>query len=254
MRQFYLETDPDHPPRTGDRVTLDAEESRHLKTVLRGGRDETLILVDGRGRRYAARSLAGGRGPAELEITSVETDPDETAAPRLVLACAVVKGRRFEWVLEKAVELGAHRVVPLRTERGVIEAGAGRNKRWRALLVSALKQSGRTTLPALDDARGLEEVLDGCEGDPVLFGAVPGEVETPPWTDLVTMVPDEMPGTLTLVIGPEGGWTPAERSLLQERGARAVGLGPHVLRTETAAVVGLAALQQIRRSWLAGPA
>lgn len=249
MRQFYLETDPDQPPRTGDRVTLDAEESRHLKTVLRGGRDETLTLVDGRGRRFAARALAGGRGPAELEIISVETDPSESSVPRLVLACAVVKGRRFEWVLEKAVELGAHRIVPLRTERGVIEAGSGRNKRWRTLLVSALKQSGRTLLPVLADSRGLEEVLDECGSDPVLFGAVPGEIETSPWTDLVAAAPEEVPATLTLVVGPEGGWTPAERFLLQDRGARAVSLGPHVLRTETAAVAGLAILQTLRQAW-----
>ena len=68
-------------------------------------------------------------------------------------------------------------------------------------------------------------------------------------TDLVAAAPDPLPGTLTLLIGPEGGWTPAERCLLAERGARPVGLGPHVLRTETAAVAGLAVLQTLRQAW-----
>jgi 16S rRNA (uracil1498-N3)-methyltransferase len=168
-----------------------------------------------------------------------------------VLGCAVVKGRRFEWVLEKAVELGAHRIVPLRTERGVVTARPGKQSRWQSLLVAALKQSGRALLPELAPTAELGDLLD--EGRPglTLFGSVPGETEAVPWTDLLHPVPRPLPPRLTLLVGPEGGWTPAERGLLREGGARAVGLGPHVLRTETAAVAGLAALQALRQAWRA---
>ena len=248
MRQFFLVTDPDRPPRVGDTVTLDAEEGRHLKTVLRGGREATLVLVDGRGLRMTARALPGGKSTL-LEILSVEDALDENASPRLVLACAVIKGRRFEWVLEKAVELGAHRIIPLRTGRGVVEAGPGKGQRWDAILNSALKQSGRAYLPDLGETADLAAVLADRESGPVLFGAVPGETEAGPWTDLLAERPDPPPAALTLLIGPEGGWTPDERSLLIERGARPVVLAPHVLRTETAALAGLTALQALRIAW-----
>jgi len=248
MRQFFLATDPSRPPRAGDRVTLDPEETRHLRTVLRGGRDAELVLVDGRGLRMTARAAAGA-GPDVLEILTVRTDPGETAPPRLVLACAMVKGRRFEWVLEKAVELGAHAVVPLRTERGVVEAGGGRRSRWESILKSALKQSGRATLPDLPPPAAPDEVLAGAAGEPVLYGAVPGEAAAVPWTDLLAEVPSATPASLTLLVGPEGGWSDGERTRLEAGGARPVGLGPHVLRTETAALVGLAALQALRRAW-----
>lgn len=248
MRQFYLATDSASPPRAGDVVTLDADESRHLRTVLRGGRDRELVLVDGRGRRMTARPRDGA-GPVRLEILTVARVDEEAAPPRLVLGCAVVKGRRFEWVLEKAVELGAHRIVPLRTERGVVAARPGKQSRWQSLLVAALKQSGRALLPELAATVQLADLLDEARSGMTLFGAVPGETEAGPWTDLLAPAPRPLPATLTLLVGPEGGWTPAERGLMRESGAHAVGLGPHVLRTETAAAAGLAALQALRQAW-----
>jgi 16S rRNA (uracil1498-N3)-methyltransferase len=152
-------------------------------------------------------------------------------------------------VLEKAVELGAHRIVPLRTERGVVAARPGRESRWRTLLVSALKQSGRALLPELAPAADLAALLAEEPGGPLLFGAVPGEAAAVAWTELLAPAPRPLPPTLTLLVGPEGGWTPAERAAMAAHGARAVGLGPHVLRTETAAVAGLAALQALRQAW-----
>jgi 16S rRNA (uracil1498-N3)-methyltransferase len=249
LRQFYLETDPDHPPRTGDEVTLDADESRHLLTVLRGGRDIELRLTDGHGHVFTARPLGEEGRLARLEILTVTDDPEESALPRLVLGCAVVKGRRFEWVLEKAVELGAHRIVPLKTERGVIDPGTGKADRWGSILKSALKQSGRTLLTDLEPTIDLDRILKSTGEGMVLFGAVSGEAEAVPWADLLQPKPEPVPESLTILIGPEGGWTPGERETLIKAGARAVELGPHVLRTETAAVAGLAALQALRQAW-----
>jgi len=249
LRQFYLETDPGRSPRPGDEVTLDADESRHLLTVLRGGRDLELRLTDGRGRILSARSLGEEDRLARLEILTVENDPEESATPRLVLGCAVVKGRRFEWVLEKAVELGVHRIVPLKTERGVIDPGQGRADRWKTILKSALKQSGRTLLTDLEPTTEPLDLMKSAGTGTVLLGAVPGEAEAIPWTDLLRPRPPLVPDSLMIMIGPEGGWTAREREGLQEGGARAVELGPHVLRTETAAVAGLAALQALRQAW-----
>ena len=255
MRQFYLKTDPDRPPVSGDRVTLDAEESHHLATVLRGGRQEVLHLVDGRGLRLTGHPC-GREGKRELvDLLSVRKDEDETQPPLLILACAVVKAKRFEWALEKAVELGVHRVIPLTSERAVIAPGSGKRERWNTIMISALKQSGRSWLPVLEETTSLRTLVTDPGPGQVLFGAVPGEFPTEgnpvrPWTSLLENPPPLPPCSLTLMIGPEGGWASSERDALIAAGAEPVALNSHVLRTETAAVAGVFALQTMRRSWL----
>ena len=255
MRQFYLKTDPGQPPAVGARVALDEDQSHHLATVLRGGSREVLNLVDGRGLRLTGRPC-GRQGKRELvELLSVRKDQDEVRAPLLVLACAVVKGKRFEWALEKAVELGVNRVIPLATERGTIAPGSGKLDRWKTIMISALKQSGRAWLPDLDETASLRAVVSAPEAGRILFGSVPGELSAEkdpvrPWTFLLEETPPCPPCALTLLVGPEGGWSPAEREVLLAAGAAPVGLGSHVLRTETAAVAGLFALHTIRQRWL----
>jgi 16S rRNA (uracil1498-N3)-methyltransferase len=254
LRQFYLETDPDHLPRSGEMVLLDRDESHHLFTVLRGGRDPELELVDGRGHRMTCRAAEPDGKRARLEILTVAIDAEEFREPRLVIACAVVKGRRFEWALEKAVELGAHEFLPLETDHGVIDPRQGKLERWRSLMTAALKQSGRSWLPILTDPMSVSEVLALRPADPVLFGATLDDAADRAVirTGLLDVTPGNPPPTLTMLIGPEGGWSSAELSLLSGSRARPASLGPHVLRTETAAVTGLAYLQTLRDQWLAG--
>jgi len=244
VRQFFLAVDPASPPRPGDLVALDREEAHHLQGVLRGAGDRDWCLVDGHGRRYTARPAAGGREP-RFEILTVAGDPREEQEPRLTLACAVVKGRHFELVVEKAVELGAGRLLPLATGRGVIEPGAGRRARWEAILRAALKQSGRCRLPELSEPLPLPVALAACAGARLYVGAAPDErplLESAPAADAGDV---GTRGGLALFIGPEGGWTPAEATLLAEAGARPLDLGPFTLRTETAAIAGLAVLRAL---------
>ena len=254
MRQFYLETDPDHPPRPGDTVTLDQAESHHLFTVLRGGRDPRLDLVDGRGLRLTG-SPSGREGKrAQLDILTCETDAEEFRQPRLVLACAVVKGRRFEWALEKAVELGAHEVQPLVTDLGVIDPRPGKQERWRSLMIAALKQSRRSWLPVLSEPLTVQQFLQRRPGGRTYFGATADDAGDGGHPAAFRTILDrestgDAPATLALLVGPEGGWSAAERSLMSGHGALPVCLGPHVLRTETAAVTGLAFLQELRGHW-----
>ncbi len=247
MRQFYLDLPDGVVPTAGERFTLDRDESHHLSTVLRGGRQEQLVLVDGRGHRMTAQPLGGDGKRREVEILAVGQVESEMRVPHLHLACAMVKGRRMEWMLEKAVELGVHRIMPLVTERGSVLPRDGKQSRWRTLLVAALKQSGRAWLPELTAPRRLADIL--ADDSRFLFGAVPQP--DPPRPAL------GVPGSrtagaesLTLLVGPEGGWTPAEEESLFA-GATPIDLGPHVLRTETAAVVGLYALQVERQRLLA---
>lgn len=244
MRQFFLAVDPAAPPGPGDVVTLDRDEAHHLQGVLRGAGDRSWCLVDGHGRRYVARPAADGRDP-RFEILAVASDPREDAGPRLTLACAVVKGRHFELVVEKAVELGAHRLLPLVTARGVIEPGEGRRARWEALMRAALKQSGRCRLPDLAEQQALPAALAACLGDQLHVGGAPDErdlLATARGTDADGAAP---PAGLALFIGPEGGWTPQEAAQLVAAGARPLDLGPFTLRTETAAIAGLALLRAL---------
>lgn len=230
-------------------MALDLDESHHLATVLRGGRDTVLHLVDGRGRRLTGHSAGRDGKRALVRIATVTTDTRENQEPHLVLACAVVKGRHFEWALEKAVELGAHRIIPLRCDNGVIDPGKGKQSRWSTLLKSALKQCGRSWLPSLSAPRSLAAALAADPDRLDLFGTVPDRTaNVPRWETLIRNRPSPLPAALGIFVGPEGGWTAAEHELLTSR-AQPVSLGPHVLRTETAAAAGLTALQSLRHAW-----
>ncbi|MEN8005575.1 MAG: RsmE family RNA methyltransferase [Candidatus Krumholzibacteriota bacterium] len=254
MRQFFLATDPDQLPRPGDQVTLGRDESHHLSTVLRGGRDLVIELVDGRGHRMTGRPCGRDGKTARIEILTLTRDIEEFREPRLVVACAVVKGKRFEWALEKAVELGAHEFLPLETDLGVIDPRPGKQDRWRSIMTAALKQSGRSYLPFLSEPLPVKDVLARCSAGPVYFGAAPADGEAlrsgaPFWTDILDEGKEKSPSQLTVLIGPEGGWSPAELSLLSRDGTQAISMGPHVLRTETAVLTGLAILQALRDRW-----
>jgi 16S rRNA (uracil1498-N3)-methyltransferase len=253
VRQFFLNTDPDRVPRVGDTVALDQDESHHLFTVLRGGREHALTLVDGRGHRFTAAAAGQERRRARVRITAIEVAAAEVAPPRLYLACAVVKGKRFEWALEKAVEMGAHGIMPLHCEFGVVSPRSGKQERWTTILRAALKQSGRAWLPHLYGMMDPAAALTLCGTGPIAYGAVPGPDDAG-GTPLVGSAGDvgeaaDPPATLSIFIGPEGGWSPGETDALEAAGAVPVNLGPHVLRTETAAVAGLALLQTARGRW-----
>ncbi|HOX25074.1 MAG TPA: RsmE family RNA methyltransferase [Candidatus Krumholzibacteria bacterium] len=257
-RRFYVELGG-ASPRVGQSIALAGDESHHLRTVLRAAGGEVLDLTDGRGHALRGVLRGGGRREALVEITEVSFAAAEIAAPRLHLVCAIVKGKRFELALEKAVELGAHSITPLSAARGVVDPRDGKLDRWRGVLIGALKQSGRCHLPDLNAPATLDEALAGASG-PVYFGAAPGDAAAgEPQQPAAAAAQaarrraagEPPPPALWLLIGPEGGWTDGELSLLAARLALPLVLGPHVLRTETAAVAGLAGLQQVRAAWLA---
>jgi 16S rRNA (uracil1498-N3)-methyltransferase len=258
VRHFFLELETGEIPAVGQIVTLDQEESHHLGTVLRGGRDQEVALTDGRGNRFVAGVSRRDRRQAHLEILSMQRDDDEFAAPRLVLGMAMVKVKRFEWALEKAVELGVHRISPLITEHSVVEPGKEKSKRWRTIMKSAVKQCGRSFLPGLDEVVQLKQFLQNSKAGLTVFGAVPGEqgLDEPAVTllDLAARQPGQLPPQITALIGPEGGWSEQEVSLFQESGLQPVNLGPHILRAETAAAACLAGLQGVRQGWLGNSA
>ncbi len=255
MHLFFLDDVPaDAPAAAGDRLSLTAEESRHLLKVLRARAGDPVALTDGRGRLYRGTVAGVEGGRAVVEIGGVSEDPEAVGAPRLHLACGVVKGRRFEWALEKAVELGVHVVWPLVTEHAVVKPRDGKASRWTTALRSAVKQSGRSWFPELKPPLSLPEMMAATPGADLFYGvAVPAHRERPDTAprligpaDVITAADGRAaPSDLVWIVGPEGGWSAEELTVLAAA-ARPVCLGPHRLRTETAAAAGIVLLQAAR--------
>jgi len=254
MPRYLIPADAHRPAAVGDVVALDPAEGKHLVSVRRARPGDELELTDGMGRLYTGRLLDEARSP-RVEILTAREDAVETRPPLLALAVGIIKGKRFEWALEKACELGVHRIVPVISAHSVVMPRHGKQERWQGILAAALKQCGRSRLPELTGPMPFAEALAAAEyqGGRVLFGRAPAEEmvrdsgapqEGPePWAEGI-------PPTLTAFIGPEGGWSAPELAALRRCGGQALDLGPHVLRTETAAAAALVILQNLRRNWM----
>lgn len=234
--RFYL----DLPLHVSQHLELPAEAFRHAVQVLRLAAGEAIILFNGKGGEYWARLEQVSKRGATAHIQRF--DPSERESPlALTLAQAVIKPDKMDLILQKAVELGVTAVQPLVTERSVVRLGQERADKkmqhWQGILRAACEQCGRTRLPWLHEPLPLPDWL----------------AQNPPGTRLILSLGDHprlanLPATLapplTLLVGPEGGFTAAEVALCLQQDAVPVSLGSRTLRAETAALVGLAALQQ----------
>lgn len=232
MHRLYV---PPEQLASSPRVELTPEQSRHLLTVLRLRTGAELEVFDGKGRRFRAALTGSG-----LEIGAPL--PARERRLDVVLAQALAKGEKMEWVIQKATELGAARILPLATERSVVrldaQRGAARTARWRRIAEEAARQCGRSDVPGVDEPRGWDAVFALLQGDPerrgLLLDPDPGELR----------LGDAARGVsrLLVAVGPEGGFSPGERARAVESGLLGVALGAQVLRSETA---GLAALSVV---------
>ena len=218
---------------------LDEEESRHLLTVLRRGVGDAVSFTDGKGRFYDAEIAEAGKKQAVLRIVS-ETVADAERPARLHLAIAPTKNiDRIEWLLEKATEIGVDKITLLhckRSERTVV-----RLDRLQKVLVSAMKQSMRATLPELVGPVLFKTFVETCNEPLRCIGWLPEEM--PP--HLTTFLKGE-PRDVVVAIGPEGDFTPEEVAMALEKGFEPVSLGKARLRTETA---GLYAVTGVVLGW-----
>ena len=213
----------------GVELRLEGAPAHRLRDVLRLEAGATLAVFDGRGCERDATLTAVARGGVTLRLGAARAAAAEPPVA-VTLACAFPRGRRGDWLVEKATELGVAAFAPLVAERSVLRPGDGRLDRWRRIAIEAAEQSGRAVLPRLRARspagrraadrrpRGDRDHPRGARGS----GAAAGH-------------------GIALYVGPEGGWSPAEReALLAGTCARPITLGPRRLRVETAAIVGLA--------------
>ncbi|MFZ1861835.1 MAG: 16S rRNA (uracil(1498)-N(3))-methyltransferase [Candidatus Competibacter sp.] len=229
----------------GETVPLDDTAFGHVVRVLRLKPDAALILFDGQGGTFAATLVEVGKRNARARVT--EALPREVEPLlRIVLAQGISRGEKMDYTLQKAVELGVTAVQPLFTERAGVELAGERLARkvqhWRGIIISACEQCGRSRLPELREPLALADWLarpaqrDLCVLlDPT---ARQGLRELP--------APDR---AVTLLIGPEGGLSPAEIARARTGGFTGIRLGPRILRTETAGVAALAVVQTLWGDW-----
>lgn len=218
----------------GNYVTLPEDEARHAVRVLRHRTGDEVTVVDGEGGWHRVR--LDNIGKAQTSGQVVETRQGVGEMPgTLTVGLALLKNKnRFETFLEKAVELGVHRIVPLRTRR--TEKKRLRRARSERLLVAALKQCGRSHLPVLAEPVPLGQALQEDESEQaILLHEAPSE-----GASLLDVVQRSEAERRSLWIGPEGGFADEEVEAAQEAGAQIAWLGPRRLRAETAALAAAA--------------
>ncbi|AUN96336.1 16S rRNA (uracil(1498)-N(3))-methyltransferase [Pseudazoarcus pumilus] len=230
---------PEPLPESGE-IPLPEPVSHHALRVLRLPDDAPLVLFDGTGREVAARLVVRGkRAFAELGAWS---EPVRESPLELVLVQALASADKMDWVMQKAVELGASRIVPVRAARSVLrlsgERAAKRVAHWRQVAVAACEQCGRNRVPEIGDIVDLAVhlsagrdavefvILDPHAGEPLTSLGAPQRARH-------------------LLIGPEGGFDELELAACRAAGARALRMGPRVLRTETAGLAVLASMQAL---------
>jgi len=230
-------------------VSIVGEEFKHLAGVLRLRPGDRVGLFDGAGREYLGviESLEKDRAAVALQE---ELAADKESPLNLFLVQGIPKGDKMELIIQKATELGVKGIVPLETGRTVVRLEGKkreeRRERWQKVAVEAAKQCGRTVVPQVQLPQGLAEFLRSLPGDRVLL--IPWEEGGQPLKSLLNgpefLTQLNIP--IYILIGPEGGWEREEVALAEEYGAKAVTLGPRILRTETA---GLAAISAIMYQW-----
>jgi 16S rRNA (uracil1498-N3)-methyltransferase len=246
------------PERIRDgRVVFDRDESRHLARVLRLRSGDTVLAADGTGREYTVRLERIGD---EATGTVLGVGANEHESPiRITLVQAVPKGDKMESIVRAATELGVTRVVPALTARTVVALDPGRwrdrTRRWQRVAKEAAKQSGRAVVPAVDEPRALSQAIELAEAADlrlclwelagVAAGGQRGGQARLLGTTLAASLPLTLPGgsRVGLLIGPEGGLALDEVEAARARGWAIVGIGPRVLRTETAGPAIVAVLQ-----------
>ena len=224
---------------SGEHIELEESASHHLSKVLRMQTGRELILFNGAGGEFAATIHEVSKKYVTVSIGEHAIDNRESPL-ELDLAIGISRGERFEWVLQKATELGVTKITPLITERTEVKTGGDRQEkmqdRWQQILISACEQSQRNLLPKLSTPIQISDWLPNVNSDLrfVLHHR-----------DSKTLPAEQKPQSVTLLIGPEGGLSESEIELALAKNFNALTLGPRVLRTETAPVAAISLVQYL---------
>ncbi len=230
-KRFFVDT-----PIHGNKAELAGAEAQHLIKVMRAKPGDHVTLFDGSGLEYSACVRGISRSAVELEVLAREA-VDRELSFSLSLGVALPKGDRQRWLIEKAVELGVTRIVPLRTARGVAQPADRTLGRLRRTVVEASKQCGRNRLMEIGKPLSIVEFGAKASTDAIRLLAHPDRNAT----SLASALSGDALRDVWLAVGPEGGFNEGELADLRD-GWQIVSLGPRILRIETSAIALVAAL------------
>jgi len=231
MRRFYS-------PEAGDSaeiITLDKIQSGHLFSVLRLNKNDRISVFDGKGHEFECEIVHPSRTATRLAVVGLIPPPASESPLGLSLAVSLLKNDKFDFVVQKAVELGVKVLQPVWSTRSEVplKSSEKRVPRWEKIAVEASKQCGRATLMSISKPAAFTGIVGSSGGTEVLFAESGGG-------DLSTV---EKANSLTAYVGPEGGWTDEELDAAARAGVALVTLGARILRAETAAVTAAALIQ-----------
>lgn len=225
--------------RTGSEITLPEDAAHHLLRVLRLREGDRCVLFNGDDHDYAATVIAAGKRDARVRIDAACPIAHESPL-QITLVQGIARGEKMDLILQKATELGVSAVVPVSAERSEVkldpERAAKRVAHWHSVVISACEQSGRARLPLLAAPTTLDRLPAYLPTDALRLTLDPQAEQC-----LRTLAPPA--AQVVVAIGPEGGWSPRDRVLLAQNGFQGLRLGPRILRTETAGLAAIAALQ-----------
>ena len=238
MPTFFVASDAIAPPT----VRITGPLLHHLRQSLRLQPGEMLSVTDDRGIRYRAE-IAEVTGQALIGRIVDTTSAPAKAGASIILAQALLKGEKMDWVIQKATELGVDRIVPVLAAHSVVRPRADRiehqRARWQRIALEAAQQSERWSLPLLDEPATVAELWSRSKtaASKILLA------ERSSGASLTNVPLPGSDGEVWLLIGPEGGWEQEEAAQALQQGFAAVTLGPRILRAETAALAAMSVLQ-----------
>jgi len=242
MREIRLFVDIPLAPNAD--LPLPRDVAQHALRVLRLKAGDLVTLINGDGRQYPARLIAADPRAASVHVETAET-PVRESPLRITLIQALARGEKMDWIIQKATELGTARILPVTSGRSEVRLDGPRSEKrlnhWRAVAIAACEQCGRNVVPEISAPESLEACLAGHPqaGAEVRWMLHPGG--TARLRNAGSMATDVM-----LAVGPEGGFGDNDLAALRQGGFDALALGPRILRTETAGLAAMAALQAIR--------
>jgi len=217
----------------GEELTLNKYASHHLVKVLRFPQGQSITLFNGDGFNYRAEVFETNKH-CRVKLLSKDANPSESKL-NLTLAQGVAKGEKMDFLIQKSVELGVNKIIPIMTERCVVKLSGDklikRTKHWQKIVIGACEQSGRSVIPEMASPIGLDEFLQQPNGFVLHHRSEQ------------TLLDMAVVNTATILIGPEGGLSEAEISQATQAGYQSLLLGSRVLRTETASLAAIANMQ-----------
>lgn len=231
MRRFYAPAENFD----GQKISLSVEETKHLRDVLRLQKTDRVRIFDGGGREFLCEIDLIEKRQTVLNILEEISPSAPESDLNLTLAVALLKGEKFDLVVQKAVELGVTKLVPLNTKRADVKLKETekRMERWRRIALEAAKQSGRARLMEIEKPLDFIMFIESAKGARILFAEQSG----------ASLSSVEKSADITAALGAEGGWEISEIEAAREKGFQIVTLGGRILRAETAAIAFAAVLQ-----------